>query len=32
MVARILKDLSTGGYIEIEKKQFRILKKLPDSY
>lgn len=32
MVARILKDLATGGYIEIEKKQFRILKKLPDSY
>lgn len=32
MVARILKDLATGGYIEIEKKQFRILKKLPESY
>ncbi|MGB3619774.1 Crp/Fnr family transcriptional regulator [Ketobacter sp. MCCC 1A13808] len=32
MVARILKDLATGGYIEIERKQFRILKKLPDSY
>lgn len=32
MVARILKDLQIGGYIEIEKKQIRILKKLPDSY
>ena len=32
MVARILKDLATGGYIEIERKQFRILKKLPESY
>lgn len=32
MVARILKDLGTGGYIEIEKKQFRLLKKLPESY
>ncbi|HAU13835.1 MAG TPA: Crp/Fnr family transcriptional regulator, partial [Gammaproteobacteria bacterium] len=26
------KDLATGGYIEIERKQFRILKKLPESY
>ena len=32
MVARILKDLTTGGYIEIEKKQFTLLKKLPESY
>lgn len=32
MVARILKDLATGGYIESERKQFRILKKLPESY
>lgn len=32
MVARILKDLATGGYIEIERKQFRLLKKLPESY
>lgn len=32
MVARILKDLQIGGYIEIEKKQIRILKKLPESY
>jgi CRP/FNR family cyclic AMP-dependent transcriptional regulator len=32
MVARILKDLALGGYIEIDKKHFRILKKLPDSY
>lgn len=32
MVARILKDLQIGGYIEIERKQIRILKKLPDSY
>ena len=32
MVARILKDLATGGYIEIERKQFRIIKKLPESY
>ncbi|MCG8316782.1 MAG: Crp/Fnr family transcriptional regulator [Pseudomonadales bacterium] len=32
MVARILKDLQIGGYIESEKKQIRILKKLPESY
>ncbi len=32
MVARILKDLATGGYIEIERKQFKLLKKLPESY
>lgn len=32
MVARILKDLSLGGYIEIDKKHFKILKKLPESY
>ena len=32
MVARILKDLATGGYIKIERKQFRLLKKLPESY
>lgn len=32
MVARILKDLQIGGYIEIEKKQIRLLKKLPESY
>lgn len=32
MVARILKDLQIGGYIEIEKKQIRIMKKLPESY
>lgn len=32
MVARILKDLQLGGYIESEKKSIRILKKLPESY
>lgn len=32
MVARILKDLQIGGYIETEKKQIKILKKLPESY
>lgn len=32
MVARILKDLSLGGYIEIDKKHFKLLKKLPESY
>ncbi|MCG8670041.1 MAG: Crp/Fnr family transcriptional regulator, partial [Pseudomonadales bacterium] len=32
MVARILKDLQIGGYIESEKKQIKILKKLPESY
>ncbi|MBL4859717.1 MAG: Crp/Fnr family transcriptional regulator [Acinetobacter sp.] len=32
MVARILKDLTVGGYIRSESKQFHILKKLPESY
>ena len=32
MVARILKDLTVGGYIQSERKQFHILKKLPESY
>lgn len=32
MVARILKDLALGGYIEIDKKHFKLLKKLPESY
>lgn len=32
MVARILKDLTLGGYIEIDKKYFRIVKRLPESY
>jgi CRP/FNR family cyclic AMP-dependent transcriptional regulator len=32
MVARILKDLVAGGYIENERKYIRILKKLPESY
>jgi CRP/FNR family cyclic AMP-dependent transcriptional regulator len=32
MVARILKDLVAGGYVENERKHFRILKKLPESY
>lgn len=32
MIARIFKDLTLGGYIEIEKKQIKILKKLPDAY
>lgn len=29
MVSRILRDLSAGGYISIEAKQIRILRKLP---
>lgn len=32
MVARILKDLQTGGYIGIEKKYITVNKKLPESY
>ena len=32
MIARIFKDLTLGGYIEIQKKQIKILKKLPDAY
>jgi len=32
MVARILKDLTIGGYIAIEKKQIVLLNKLPESY
>jgi CRP/FNR family cyclic AMP-dependent transcriptional regulator len=32
MVARILKDLTLGGYVKIEKKQIKILKKLPEAY
>lgn len=32
MVARVMKDLQTGGYIAIEKKQIRILKALPKNY
>jgi len=32
MVARILKDLTVGGYIRSERKQFQLLKKLPESY
>lgn len=32
MVARILKDLTIGGYISIEKKQIVLLNKLPESY
>jgi len=32
MVARILKDLTTGGYISSEKKQISLLKPLPESY
>lgn len=32
MVARILKDLAAGGYIEIQKKQIHILKPLPFHY
>ena len=32
MVARILKDLAAGGYIEIDKKQIHILKPLPFHY
>lgn len=32
MVARILKDLSVGGYIATEGKQMNIIKKLPDNY
>jgi CRP/FNR family cyclic AMP-dependent transcriptional regulator len=32
MVARILKDLETGGYITITKKQVLINEKLPDRY
>jgi CRP/FNR family cyclic AMP-dependent transcriptional regulator len=32
MVARILKDLTTGGYIVSEKKQIRLLKALPEAY
>ena len=29
MVSRILKDLTTGGYIKIEDKRITISKKLP---
>lgn len=32
MVARILKDLATGGYIHSEKKQITLLKTLPEHY
>ncbi|MBV1880939.1 MAG: Crp/Fnr family transcriptional regulator [Pseudomonadales bacterium] len=32
MVARILKDLSVGGYIVSEKKQITLLKSLPENY
>ncbi|MEJ2679906.1 MAG: Crp/Fnr family transcriptional regulator [Gammaproteobacteria bacterium] len=32
MVARILKNLITGGYIHIEKKQITLLKPLPEHY
>lgn len=32
MVARILKDLITGGYLSVDKKQYTILKKLPNAY
>jgi len=32
MVARILKDLTTGGYIQAEKKQITVLKPLPEHY
>ncbi len=32
MVARILKDLAAGGYIEIDKKQIHIIKPLPFHY
>ncbi|CBL44955.1 Transcriptional regulatory protein, Crp family [gamma proteobacterium HdN1] len=32
MVARILKELAVGGYIEIDKKHIRMLKKLPESF
>ena len=32
MVARILKDLSVGGYIVSEKKQITLLKPLPENY
>ena len=32
MVARILKDLSSGGYIKYDKKLISIEKKLPEYY
>ncbi len=32
MVARILKDLIKGGYVQTEKKQIKISKTLPESY
>ncbi len=32
MVARILKDLITGSYIQIEKKKITVLKALPEHY
>ena len=32
MVARILKDLETGGYITLTKKQILINEKLPSAY
>lgn len=32
MVARILKDLTSGGYLHIEKKQIQIKKALPEHY
>lgn len=32
MVARVLKDLTIGGYINVERKQITILKELPEHY
>jgi hypothetical protein len=29
MVSRIIRDLTQGGYIEIDAKRIRLLKKLP---
>jgi CRP/FNR family cyclic AMP-dependent transcriptional regulator len=29
MVSRILRDLTSGAYIEVDAKQMRILRKLP---
>jgi CRP/FNR family cyclic AMP-dependent transcriptional regulator len=32
MVSRILKDLTTGGYIEVEDKKITIKRKLPSGW
>jgi CRP/FNR family cyclic AMP-dependent transcriptional regulator len=32
MVSRILRDLTAGGYVAMDAKQIRILKKLPQDW